>query len=43
MTSWKYYHIQDELLEAAASTVLRKIKVEMHGKYFAILADDIKI
>ena len=36
------HHIQDELLEAAASVLLRKIKAELHGLYFAILADEYK-
>lgn len=36
------HHIQDELLEAAASILLRKIKTELHGQYFAILADEYK-
>ncbi len=40
------HHIQDELLEAAASLLLRKIKTEMQEQprptYFAILADEFK-
>ncbi len=40
------HHIQDELLEAAASLILRKIKTEMQEQprptYFAILADEFK-
>ncbi|CAM4577289.1 unnamed protein product [Leuciscus chuanchicus] len=40
------HHIQDELLEAAASLLLRKIKTEMQEQprptYFAILTDEFK-
>lgn len=38
------HHIQDKLLEAAASLLLRKIKTEMQEQptYFAILADEFK-
>lgn len=36
------HQVQDELLEAAASILLRKIKAELHGQYFAILADEYK-
>lgn len=40
------HHIQDELLEAAASLLLRKIKSEIQEQprptHFAILADEFK-
>ena len=36
------HHVQDELLETAASVLLCKIKAELHGQYFAILADEYK-
>lgn len=36
------HHVQDELLEAAASVLLCKIKAELHRQYFAILADEYK-
>ena len=36
------HHIQDELLQAAASVLLGKIKDELKGQYFAILADEYK-
>jgi len=40
------HHIQDELLEAAASLLLKKIKTEMQEQprptYFAILGDEFK-
>ena len=32
------HHVQDELHEAAAAVLLRKIKAELHRQYFAILA-----
>ncbi|KAL7381304.1 hypothetical protein ABVT39_003601 [Epinephelus coioides] len=33
------HQVQNELLEAAASILLRKIKAELHGQYFAIFTD----